>query len=160
MTLLVKFFYCQCFIDESSYHILLLYILMLLMYWGKICNIKSQILQVLDEADRLLEDNFGEQLQTIFAALPQQRQTLLFSATLTESLKQLEQVAVNKPFFWTEESRSAFIFKLNNTIHTFFWTEESQSASIFILNNTIVIEKSFARKKEDITCMKIEAVKL
>jgi ATP-dependent RNA helicase DDX49/DBP8 len=35
---------------------------------------------VLDEADRLLEDNFGKQLQTIFSVLPKQRQTLLFSA--------------------------------------------------------------------------------
>jgi ATP-dependent RNA helicase DDX49/DBP8 len=60
--------------------------------------------QVLDEADRMLEDNFGDQLQIIFGALPEKRQTLLFSATLTESLKQLEQVAANKPFFWTEET--------------------------------------------------------
>ena len=57
-------------------------------------------LQVLDEADRLLEDNFGEQLQTIFAVLPKNRQTLLFSATMTETLHELEEIAMNKPFFW------------------------------------------------------------
>jgi len=36
---------------------------------------------VLDEADRLLEGGFDEQLATIIAALPKSRQTLLFTAT-------------------------------------------------------------------------------
>lgn len=62
--------------------------------------------QVLDEADRLLDDldyNFGEQLKTIFAALPPRRQTLLFSATLTDKLKEVSEIATNKPFLWTSE---------------------------------------------------------
>jgi len=58
---------------------------------------------VLDEADRLLDDldyNFGEQLSTIFAALPANRQTLLFSATLTEKLQEVSELSLKKPFFW------------------------------------------------------------
>ena len=35
--------------------------------------------------------------------LPKKRQTLLFSATMTDSLKELEQIAMNKPFFWQDE---------------------------------------------------------
>ncbi len=62
-------------------------------------------LQVLDEADRLLEDNFGSQLETIFKVLPCKRQTLLTSATMTDTLKQLQDVAMNKPVFWQQESR-------------------------------------------------------
>jgi ATP-dependent RNA helicase DDX49/DBP8 len=61
---------------------------------------------VLDEADRLLDDleyNFGEQLRTIFAAVPTKRQTLLFSATLTEKLKEVSQQAEKKPFFWASQ---------------------------------------------------------
>ncbi|CAH8501492.1 unnamed protein product [Schistosoma mattheei] len=42
---------------------------------------------VLDEADRLLEDNFGEDLNTILKALPKRRQTLLFSATFSGAVK-------------------------------------------------------------------------
>ena len=60
------------------------------------------LIQVLDEADRLLEDNFGEDLQTIFSALPKKRQTLLFSATFSQSLKELQEVALNKPFVFTD----------------------------------------------------------
>ena len=59
----------------------------------------------MDEADRLLEDNFGDQLQTIFAALPKKRQTLLFSATMTDTLKELEDIALNKPFFWQSDDK-------------------------------------------------------
>ncbi|KAM7541462.1 hypothetical protein Aperf_G00000024399 [Anoplocephala perfoliata] len=43
---------------------------------------------VLDEADRLLEDNFGEDLAEIMSALPHRRQTLLFSATYSDAVKQ------------------------------------------------------------------------
>jgi ATP-dependent RNA helicase DDX49/DBP8 len=60
---------------------------------------------VLDEADRMLEDNFGDQLQTIFSAVPKKRQTLLFSATMTTSLQELKEVAMNKPFFWEPETK-------------------------------------------------------
>lgn len=35
------------------------------------------------------------QLSTIFAALPEKRQTLLFSATITDTLKELQDVAFN-----------------------------------------------------------------
>jgi ATP-dependent RNA helicase DDX49/DBP8 len=62
-------------------------------------NLLSSILfQVLDEADRLLEDNFGKQLQTIFSILPKQRQTLLFSATITDTIKQVQSISERKPF--------------------------------------------------------------
>lgn len=51
---------------------------------------------VIDEADRLLGGAFDEQLQTIFSRLPTQRQTLLFSATMTDALDTVKQVATNQ----------------------------------------------------------------
>ena len=45
---------------------------------------------VLDEADRLLEHSFESELRIIAGVLPVQRQTLLFSATLTRSLAMLQ----------------------------------------------------------------------
>ena len=45
---------------------------------------------VLDEADRLLEQSFESELRIIAGVLPAQRQTLLFSATLTRSLAMLQ----------------------------------------------------------------------
>lgn len=44
---------------------------------------------VLDEADRMLEMGFADQLHAIVAAVPEQRQTLLFSATYPTGIAQL-----------------------------------------------------------------------
>ncbi len=45
-------------------------------------NLKSVRVVVLDEADEMLDMGFAEDLEAIFAALPEKRQTALFSATL------------------------------------------------------------------------------
>jgi hypothetical protein len=47
---------------------------------------------VLDEADRLLEPSFEAELAAILALLPAERQTLLFSATMTRTLLALQTV--------------------------------------------------------------------
>lgn len=54
---------------------------------------------VLDEADRLLDGHFDEQLKKIFAALPKQKQVLFFSATMTDTLDKVKQIASNKVYF-------------------------------------------------------------
>lgn len=45
---------------------------------------------VLDEADRLLDVGFEKEMGGILKRLPQKRQTLLFSATMTQNLRQLQ----------------------------------------------------------------------
>ena len=47
-------------------------------------SLRAVQLAVLDEADRLFEMGLGEQLRELLRRLPEQRQTLLFSATLPE----------------------------------------------------------------------------
>lgn len=51
---------------------------------------------VLDEADRLLGGHFDDQIKTIFNALPKQKQILLFSATMTDTLDKVKLVASSK----------------------------------------------------------------
>lgn len=55
---------------------------------------------VLDEADRVLDVGFEEELKAIFQCLPKTRQTLLFSATISSNLKNLLEVSANKPYFY------------------------------------------------------------
>ena len=43
--------------------------------------------QVLDEADRLLTPTFSSDLAELFRALPEERQTSLFTATMTNSIE-------------------------------------------------------------------------
>ena len=52
---------------------------------------------VLDEADRILDMGFKEQLDGIVAYLPAARQTMLFSATQTKSVKDLARLSLNNP---------------------------------------------------------------
>nr|GMC61437.1 DEAD-box ATP-dependent RNA helicase 36 [Ipomoea batatas] len=55
---------------------------------------------VLDEADRVLDVGFEEELKVIFQCLPKNRQTLLFSATMTSELQTLLELSVNKAYFY------------------------------------------------------------
>ncbi|KAI6705335.1 hypothetical protein NL676_008297 [Syzygium grande] len=55
---------------------------------------------VLDEADRVLDVGFEEELRVIFQCLPKKRQTLLFSATITSDLQTLLELSSNKAFFY------------------------------------------------------------
>lgn len=52
---------------------------------------------VIDEADRLLELGFMEQLEQIVKACPKGRQTMLFSATMTEKVSQLAFMSLKEP---------------------------------------------------------------
>ena len=55
---------------------------------------------MLDEADRLLEPSFEADLEVILDVLPVKRQTLLFSATLTDNISALRELSSNEPFVW------------------------------------------------------------
>ena len=52
---------------------------------------------VLDEADRMLEDGFADELNEILTTIPKSRQTMLFSATMTSSIDKLIRVGLNRP---------------------------------------------------------------
>ncbi|KAJ5919469.1 ATP-dependent RNA helicase drs1 [Penicillium verhagenii] len=52
---------------------------------------------VLDEADRMLEDGFADELNEILTTIPKSRQTMLFSATMTEKIDSLIRVGLNRP---------------------------------------------------------------
>ncbi|MDI1487816.1 MAG: nucleolar DEAD-box protein required for synthesis of 60S ribosomal subunit [Ramalina farinacea] len=52
---------------------------------------------VLDEADRMLEDGFADELNEILTTIPRSRQTMLFSATMTDSVDKLIRLGLNRP---------------------------------------------------------------
>lgn len=50
---------------------------------------------VLDEADRMLSMDFEQELHTILDVIPTERQTMLFSATMTSQVQKLQRVSLN-----------------------------------------------------------------
>ncbi|RGP81106.1 ATP-dependent rna helicase drs1 [Fusarium longipes] len=60
-------------------------------------NVDTVEIMVLDEADRMLEDGFADELNEILTTLPKSRQTMLFSATMTSSVDRLIQIGLNRP---------------------------------------------------------------
>ena len=52
---------------------------------------------VLDEADRMLDLGFARELNELFVIVPQRRQTLLFSATFSETIRELARLLLRDP---------------------------------------------------------------
>jgi ATP-dependent RNA helicase RhlE len=59
---------------------------------------------VLDEADKMLNLGFKEEMTRIFALLPQKRQNLLFSATLSDDVNNINQILLHDPLVIKIES--------------------------------------------------------
>ena len=102
---------------------------------------------VLDEADRVLDVSFEEELRVVFQCLPKNRQTLLFSATMTSELQMLLELSANKPYFYeayegfktAETLKQQYLLVPNDVkdvylVHTLSKMEEMgiRSAMIFV----------------------------
>jgi ATP-independent RNA helicase DbpA len=63
---------------------------------GRVDTSQLKVL-VLDEADRLFEEGFADDMKDIIEALPKKRQTLFFSATFPPSMKELSHLYLKNP---------------------------------------------------------------
>jgi len=54
---------------------------------------KSLVTLIIDEADRILEIGFEEEIRDIIKLLPAERQTAMFSATQTKNVKDIARIA-------------------------------------------------------------------
>ncbi|XP_011506508.1 PREDICTED: probable ATP-dependent RNA helicase DDX27 [Ceratosolen solmsi marchali] len=67
---------------------------------------------ILDEADRMLDEYFAEQMKHIIRQCARTRQTILFSATMTEEVNDLAAVSLNKPVRIFVDSNQDVAFNL------------------------------------------------
>lgn len=57
---------------------------------------RNLVALVMDEADRILEQGFEDDLRAILKILPKERQTMLFSATQTKKVEDLARLSINE----------------------------------------------------------------
>lgn len=67
---------------------------------------------ILDEADRMLDEFFAEQMKEIIKQCSRTRQTLLFSATMTDEVEDLAAVSLTKPVRIFVDSNKEVAFNL------------------------------------------------
>lgn len=67
-------------------------------------NLSSISTLILDEADRMLDMGFVNDTKHIVSLLPRERQTLMFSATITDDVHELSRQIMNKPLFVSVDS--------------------------------------------------------
>ncbi len=108
---------------------------------------------VFDEADRLFEMGFATQLTEILHALPQSRQTLLFSATLPKSLVEFARAGLQEPNLVRLDAES----KISPDLQSAFFTmksAEKEGALLHILSDVIKIPigltEAAVRAKEEL----------
>ncbi|XP_073334351.1 ATP-dependent RNA helicase DDX54 [Pagrus major] len=95
---------------------------------------------VFDEADRLFEMGFAEQLQEIIRRLPDNRQTLLFSATLPKLLVEFARAGLTEPVLIRLDVDS----KLSDQIELSFFhvrVDDKQALLLYMLRSVVKIHE-------------------
>jgi len=72
---------------------------------------------VLDEADRMLDMGFIRDIRKVLALLPKQKQTLFFSATFSDEIKQLANQLLNSPVLVEVARRNTTAESVSQLVH-------------------------------------------
>ncbi|MBB1314869.1 MULTISPECIES: DEAD/DEAH box helicase [Aliivibrio] len=105
------------------------------MYTQRAVHFDEVDILVLDEADRMLDMGFIEDINKIIERLPLERQNLLFSATLSEQVRALARTAINNPIEITIERNSNAEPKIDQWLITVDKDKKSALISHLIKEN-------------------------
>lgn len=105
---------------------------------------------VIDEADEMFNMGFIDQVEAVIQALPKNRVTMLFSATMTKEIEAICEKYMNDPIFINVSEKEITTKKIK---HSYFEIEENKKLSF--LDRIITIENPdsciiFCRTKENV----------
>lgn len=107
---------------------------------------------VLDEADRILEDGFADELNEILTTIPKSRQTMLFSATMTDRVDKLIRVGLNRPVRLMVDARKQTVGTLTQEfVRLRLGREDKRLGYLMYLSQNIYTDRViifFRQKKE------------
>ena len=97
-------------------------------------NLDSIEILIMDEADRMLEDGFADELSEIIKYTPKSRQTMLFSATMTDNVDDLIKLSLNRPVRLFVDNQTSMAKRLiQEFIRIRAHREESRAALLLAL---------------------------
>lgn len=102
---------------------------------------------VLDEADRLLDLDFGPIIDKLLKVIPKERNTFLFSATLSTKVEKLQRASLSKPIQVKVASKYStvstlmqyyvFFPEIQKDAYLFYLVNELSSSSMIIFTGTV-----------------------
>jgi len=92
-------------------------------------NFEKLEILVLDEADRMLDLGFIDDIRHIKSLLPTERQTLMFSATFTNEIKSLASGMLNSPLLIEVTAANSTVDKIKQKIYS---VEKSRKSELLI----------------------------
>lgn len=110
-------------------------------------SLKSLKYLVLDEADRLLDLEFGPVIDKLLKVIPKERNTFLFSATLSTKVEKLQRASLSKPVQVKVASKYstvstliqyyAFFPEFQRDAYLVYFVNELLSSSMIIFTGTV-----------------------